>query len=117
VRVTVDGNVVRGSHISGPTHNALVLTIDRGAPSDQFEVSVVPREPLCCGPPLTAELVRPWIVEGVRMACDELKARYTVTMAEIVENDTPRQHVYVAMARHMILARHRSESVEAQPTR
>lgn len=105
MRVTVEDDFFRGSHITGPTHNYLGLRIASDTGSGEFEVRALDPRP-SEGRKLRSEEVRHWLVEGVRKANDELNANYAVAEAEFVVSDSYRPEVYVELARRIVLAAH-----------
>jgi hypothetical protein len=101
-----DGDIYRGSHIPGPTHNALNMLV-RSTPNDGFVVTVLPSIGHCShGASLEADETRQWVAVGVERANEQLGTFYGVEYAEIVANDSRRPEVYAELARRIILAAH-----------
>jgi len=97
----------RGSHISGPTHNYLGMRLLHEGETSSFELKVLPPIGDCSHHEgLTSEEVRPWIVEGLTHANEELGTSYRIAYAEVVENDSRRPEVYVELARGIVKAAH-----------
>jgi len=106
MRVTKDGDIYRGSHIPGPTHNSLAMRV-LPSRSGAIPVTVLPAIGGCAhGKPLEADEVQEWIAVGVERANDQLGTTYGVERAEIVANDSRRPEVYAELARRIILAAH-----------
>src|SRR5439155_10766729 len=85
MRVSQDGDLYRGTHITGPTHNYLGLRLQPS--SGIAAVTVLPPVGECRHHGgLAAEEVREWISGGVARANDELGTDYGVSYAEVVEN-------------------------------
>lgn len=105
MRVSRDGDLYRGSHITGPTHNYLGLRLQQSG--GVAVVTVLPPVGECHHHGgLEAEEVREWIFEGIARANDELGSDYGVAYAEIVENDSRRPEVYSELARRIIKEAH-----------
>ena len=106
MRVTKDGDFYRGSHIPGPTHNLLRMSVQT-VPNSSFDVRVLPPIGDCShGAPIEAEETRGWISVGVERANDELGTSYGIVEAEVVANDSRRPEVYSELARRIVLAVH-----------
>ena len=108
MRISREGDLFRGSHISGPTHNYLGLRLRQGGGA-AFEVNVLPSDGGCrhhAG--LVVGELRGWICDGVARANDELGTDYVIAYAEVVENDSRRPDVYTELARRIVKAAHAS---------
>lgn len=105
MRISQDGDLYRGHHITGPTHNYLGLRVQ---PSGSIaEVTVLPPVGECAHHEgLTGDEVRDWISEGVARANGELGTHYGVAYAEIVVNDSRRPEVYSELARRIVREAH-----------
>ena len=104
MHISHDGNMFRGTHTTGPTHNYLGMKVGLGGRSEKFEVVVLPPVGTCQPHHgLKSDETRGWILDGVSRANRELKAEYEVKYAEIVENDSRRPEVYAELARRIIL--------------
>jgi hypothetical protein len=109
MKVSHDGDLYRGSHITGPTHNYLGLRLQPNG--GVAEVTVLPPVGECRHDDgLAANEVREWISEGVARANDELGTGYGVSYAEVVENDSRRPDVYSELARCIIKVAHSAEA-------
>ena len=107
MRVSFDGELFRASHISGPTHNYLGLKLAEEGGSPRFTVNVRPPVGECCPDNhLSSFDVGSWIAEGVEVGNRQAGARFSVTYAEVVENDHPLPQVYAELARLIVLAAH-----------
>jgi hypothetical protein len=106
MRVTKDGDVYRGSHIPGPTHNLLVMGI-QPVPNVAFSVAVLPAVGACSREPLLeGDEAREWISVGIERANAELGTTYGAKSVEIVANDSRRPEVYAELARRIVHAAH-----------
>lgn len=111
MRVSQEGDLYRGSHITGPTHNYLGLRLNRQGEAS-FAVTVLPpigESQRHAG--LSADEVHQWISEGVTRANDELGTNYAVDYAEVVENDSRQPEIYAELARRIIKEAHNSDHV------
>ena len=105
MRVSQDGDLYRGSHITGPTHNYLGLRVEANV--GVAEVTMLPPVGGCRHHDgLAADEVREWISEGIARANSELGTDYGVSYAEVVENDSRRPEVYSELARRIIREAH-----------
>lgn len=111
MRVSKQGEWLRGSHITGPTHNFLGLRLHKASDAADFEVVVLPpvgTRRLHAG--LNADEAKAWIIEGVQRANHEIGTDYFIEHAEIVENDSYRPEIYTELARRIVLAKHAEDA-------
>lgn len=102
MRITVKNGKYLGAHVPGPSHNYLGMTFGT-AQAAHFEIDVLP--PRSENPNkrlLSADEVRPWIEEGVRLAERETGQFSLVSQAEIIADDSRRPEVYRELARRIV---------------
>ena len=110
MRVSKEGDLFRGSHITGPTHNYLGMRV-KAEGIQSFDVRVLPPVGECShGDAISEEEARAWISAGVNRANQELGAAYGVDYAEVVANDNRRPEVYEELARRIVHAAHDERS-------
>ena len=94
--------VYSAQHVTGPTHNLLRLTLERGE-AREFDVEVLPPVGSCRHHDgLTAQEVMPPIRAGVASANAALGTNFAVVHAEIVENDSRQPAVYEYITRKIV---------------
>jgi|SRR3954449_3369598 hypothetical protein len=109
MRIWRDGDLFRGSHIPGPSHNFLAMRVAQNH-GQSAVVKVLPPIGECVHEEgLTVEAVLPWLLEGVNRANEQLGTQYAIGYAEVVENDSPRPEVYVELARRIVAMAHDAE--------
>src|SRR4051794_33554302 len=112
MRVSKEGDLFRGSHITGPTHNYLGMRVRPDGDHQSFDVRVLPPVGECShGEAISATEAHQWISAGVTKANGELQTSYQVDYAEVVENDNRRPEVYEELARRIVHAAHEQGSV------
>jgi hypothetical protein len=95
----------RGTHVTGPTHNYLSMTVTTEAGTG--DVIVLPPVGACRHHDgLQVAEVSDWIAEGVSKANSALGTNYRLVRAEVIENDSRLSHVYTELARRIVLAAH-----------
>ena len=105
MHVSFDGEMFRASHISGPTHNYLGLKLAERGGSPGFTIKVHPPVGECCpNNHFSSFDVGSWIAEGIETGNRQVGARFSVTYAEVVENDHPSPQVYAELAGLIVLA-------------
>jgi len=105
VQIIKDGDLYKGSYITGPTHNFLGLQLAEGDAPDDFEVIVLPARGGCThGSELTPDVVQPWINAGIERANQSLGTTYHPVRAEIVANDTHSRGAYEILAMRIVCA-------------
>ncbi len=111
MRVSFDGEMFQASHISGPTHNYLGLELAEEDGSRKITVKVHPPIGKCClNSNISSFDVASWIAEGIEAGNRQAGASFTVTYAEVVENDHPLPQMYAELARQIVLAAHQRAS-------
>ena len=110
MRFRFDGEMFKGTHITGPTHNYLGLVVS-ASPSDDWplvEINSHPNEPRR----LEMREVRAWIAEGLRNANQTLGTRYGIARAEFVISDSHYPEIYRALTEKIIRLAHSSPNPE-----
>lgn len=108
MRFRFDGEMFKGTHITGPTHNYLGLVVST-SPLDDWplvEINSHSNE----SRRLEMPEVRGWIIEGVRRANEALGANHGIARAEFVISDSHYPEIYKALAEKIVRIAHTSPS-------
>lgn len=110
MRVSFDGELYRGSHVTGPTHNHLALSLKAGG-GDDFDIVAHVLEAsadakISVEPQIRSDELRTWVLMGIDQANAELGTTYGPDRAEFVVSDSYRPEIYVELARRIVLQAH-----------
>ena len=104
----VDGQIFKATHISGPTHNYLGLSLAENGDTGSLVV-----EPLTLNSQEPVRLdvadIQDWVSKGVASANRDLATQYRLKRIEFVVSDSPRAEIYELLARRII------ERIHAHP--
>jgi hypothetical protein len=90
------------THITGPTHNLLIIRLTRANVEIAPKIQMLPPTSGCrCGPP-DEEAVLENVKRGAAEANAQLSTNYQVAEVRFVENDSKNETVYAYMTQKLI---------------